>query len=59
MKFEFQLANVNKPNSSKKKNVIFSIYEGKDIPDIPDIPDIRSRQQQPFFRITAAICKGT
>lgn len=56
MKFEFQLANVNKPNSSKKKNVIFSIYEGK---DIPDIPDIRSRQQQPFFRITAAICKGT
>ena len=28
MKFEFQLANVIKPNSSKK-TVVFAIYEGK------------------------------
>lgn len=29
MKLEFQLANVEKPNSSKK-TVVFTLYEGKD-----------------------------
>ena len=32
MKLEFQLANLVKPNSSKK-TVVFAIYEGKDTPN--------------------------
>ena len=30
MKFTFQLANVERPNSSEKNTVVFSLFEAKD-----------------------------